>query len=136
MHPFTLQAEITRHMLNLAKQMVSSDLLESRNRLQEYPLCGDPTVFENIMRVRSMQDRMWGHELDDTLNDPWRWCAYISYCSVRWMRDPHSWTREDTDNFYDAMIETAAVCAAAAESIARQRQENGHTFYEPASENP
>jgi hypothetical protein len=132
-HKFTLRAEITRHMLNLAKQMVSGDLLESRNKLQEYPLCGDPSVFEDIMRVRSMQDRLWGHKVDDTMNDPWHWCAYISYCSVRWMRDPHKWTREDTDDFYDAMIETAAVCAAAAESIVRQRNENGRTFFEPAS---
>jgi len=31
------------------------------------------------------------------------------------------------------MIETAAICAAAAESVIRQRKENGHTFYEPAS---
>ena len=42
------------------------------------------------------------------------------------------WTREDTDDFYDAMIETAAVCAAAAESVLRQRNKNGRTFFEPA----
>jgi hypothetical protein len=33
------------------------------------------------------------------------------------------------------MIETAAICAAAAESVLRQRNKNGHTFYEPASGN-
>ena len=63
---------------------------------------------------------MWGHETDDTKNDPWRWSTYISHCAVRWMRDPHKWTREDTDDFYDAMIETAAICAAAAESVLRR----------------
>jgi hypothetical protein len=47
------------------------------------------------------------------------------------MRDPHKWTREDTDDFYDAMTETAAICAAAAESVLRQRNKNGRTFYEP-----
>ena len=133
MYPLTLQAQIMRHMLNLAKEMASGDLLESRKKLEEYPLCGDPNVFDHIMRVRAVQDRMWGHEIDDTKNDPWRWSTYISHCAVRWMRDPHKWTREDTDDFYDAMIETAAICAAAAESIVRQRNTNGRTFYEPAS---
>jgi hypothetical protein len=31
------------------------------------------------------------------------------------------------------MIETAAICAAAAESVVRQRNTNGRTFYEPGS---
>jgi len=131
MYPLTLQAAIMRHMLNVAKQMASGDLLESRKQLEEYPLCGDASVFDAIMRARAVQSRMWGHNMDDTLNDPWRWSTYISQCSVRWMRDPHKWTREDTNEFYDAMIETAAICAAAAESIIRQRKENGRTFYEP-----
>jgi len=30
MYPLTLQAQIMRHMLNLAKDMASGDLLESR----------------------------------------------------------------------------------------------------------
>ena len=72
-----------------------------------------------------------GAKIDDTKNDPWRWTTYISHCAVRWMRDPHKWTREDTDDFYDAMTETAAICAAAAESVLRQRNKNGRTFYEP-----
>jgi hypothetical protein len=75
---FTLQTEIMRHMLNLAKDMASGDLFESRKKLEEYPLPGDPIVFDHIIRVRAIQDRMWGHELDDTKNDPWRWGAYIS----------------------------------------------------------
>jgi hypothetical protein len=132
MHPLTLQSQIMRHMLNLAKDMASGDLLESRKKLEEYPLCGDPSVFDHIMRARAVQDRMWGREVDDTKNDPWRWSTYISHCAVRWLRDPHKWTREDTDDFYDAMIETAAICAAAAESVVRQRNTNGRTFYEPA----
>src|SRR4029079_13826616 len=43
------------------------------------------------------------------------------------------WKREDTDDFYNAMIETAAICAAAAESVLRQRNANGRTFYEHPS---
>ena len=46
MHPLTLRAQIMRHMLNLAKDMASSDLFESRKKLEEYPLCGDPSVFD------------------------------------------------------------------------------------------
>ena len=117
------------------KDMASGDLLESRKNLEEYPLRGDPSVFDQIMRARAVQDRMWGREVDDTKNDPWRWSTYISHCAIRWMRDPHNWTREDTDDFYDAMIETAAICAAAAESVLRQRNANGRTFYEPAPGN-
>ena len=42
MYPLTLQTEIMRHMLNLAKHMASGDLFESRQKLAEYPLRGDP----------------------------------------------------------------------------------------------
>src|SRR3974377_563977 len=42
-YPPTLQAQIMRHMLNLAKEMASGDLLESRKKLEEYPL-GDGGV--------------------------------------------------------------------------------------------
>ena len=35
MHPLTLRAQIMRHMLNLAKDMASSDLFESRKKLEE-----------------------------------------------------------------------------------------------------
>src|SRR3974377_135857 len=134
MYHLTLQAQIMRHMLNLAKEMASGDLLESRKKLEEYPL-GDPTVFDQIMRARAVQDRMWGREVDDTKNDPWRWNTYISHCAVRWMRHPHKCTREDTEDFYDAMIETAAICAAAAGSVETKRNKNGRTFYEPVSGN-
>jgi len=44
MYPFTLQTEIMRHMLNVAKHMASGDLFESRKKLEEFPLRGDPNV--------------------------------------------------------------------------------------------
>jgi hypothetical protein len=47
------------------------------------------------------------------------------------MKDPFNFTREDTDEFYDRMIQTAAIATAAAESVVRQRDMNGKTFYEP-----
>ncbi len=36
MYPLTLQAAIMRHMLNLARQLASGDLLESREKLEEW----------------------------------------------------------------------------------------------------
>jgi hypothetical protein len=47
------------------------------------------------------------------------------------MKDPFQFKREDTDELYDRMIETAAIAAAACESVLRQRDMNGKTFYEP-----
>src|SRR5215831_4980671 len=92
------------------------------------------TYDEAVMPARAAQltAKSSLSEVDDTKNDPWRWSTYISHCAIRWLRDPHKWTREDTDDFYDAMIETAAICAAAAESVVRQRNTSGRTFYEPA----
>jgi hypothetical protein len=36
----------------------------------------------------------------------------------------------DTEEFYDRMVETSAIAAAAAESVLRQRDPHGKTFYE------
>ena len=46
-------------------------------------------------------------------------------------KDPFRFKREDTNEFYDRMIETASIAAAACESVLRQRDMNGKTFYEP-----
>jgi hypothetical protein len=58
-----------------------------------------------------------GQDVDDTLNTPWMWCAYICGYATKWMKNPHRWTREDTEEFYDRMVETSAIAAAAAESV-------------------
>jgi hypothetical protein len=89
------------------------------------------TVSEDVLRERLYQDRQWGHEVDDTRNTPWMWTAYICSYATKWMKDPFKFTREDTDEFYDRMIQTAAIATAAAESVVRQRDMNGKTFYEP-----
>ena len=34
-------------------------------------------VFEDVLKERRYQDRQWGQEVDDTLNTPWMWCAYL-----------------------------------------------------------
>ena len=87
-------------------------------------------VFEDVLKERLYQDRQWGPDVDDTLNTPWMWCAYLCGYATKWMKNPHRWTREDTEEFYDRMIETSAIAAAAAESVLRQRDSRGKTFYE------
>ena len=88
-------------------------------------------VFEDVLKERRYQERQWG-DVDDTLNTPWMWCAYICSYATKWMQNPHRWTREDTEEFYDRMIQTSAIAAAAAESVLRQREAHGKTFYEGA----
>ena len=85
-------------------------------------------VFEDVLKEMLYQDRQWGPEVDDTLNTPWMWCAYLCGYATKWMKDPHRWTGEDTEEFYDRMIETSAIAAAAAESVLRQRDSRGKTF--------
>src|SRR6476659_5761059 len=87
-------------------------------------------VFEDVLKERRYQERKWGQEVDDTLNTPWMWCAYLCSYATKWMQNPHRWTREDTEEFYDRMIQTSAIAAAAAESVLRQRDAHGKTFYE------
>jgi hypothetical protein len=89
-------------------------------------------VFEDVLKERRYQERQWG-DVDDTLNTPWMWCAYICSYATKWMQNPHRWRREDTEEFYDRMIQTSAIAAAAAESVLRQREAHGRTFYEGAA---
>ena len=86
-------------------------------------------VFDDVLKERRYQEHQWG-DVDDTLNTPWMWCAYICSYATKWMQNPHRWRREDTEEFYDRMIQTSAIAAAAAESILRQRDTHGKTFYE------
>jgi hypothetical protein len=89
-------------------------------------------VFDDVLKERRYQERQWG-DVDDTLNTPWMWCAYICSYATKWMQNPHRWRREDTEEFYDRMIQTSAIAAAAAESVLRQRESHGKTFYEGAA---
>ena len=51
--------------------------------------------------------------------------------ATKWVKDPFRFKREDTHELYDRMIETAAIAAAACESVLRQRVMNGKTFHQP-----
>jgi hypothetical protein len=66
-------------------------------------------VFDDVLKERRYQDRQWGQEIDDTLNTPWMWCAYVCGYAMKWMKNPHRWTRKDTEEFYDRMIRERAL---------------------------
>ena len=104
---------------------------EGARRCGTNTLTSTKKVFEDVLTERRYQDRQWGHGVDDTKNTPWMWTAYVCSYATKWMKDPFRFKREDTNEFYDRMIETAAIAAAACESVLRQRDMNGKTFYEP-----
>ena len=80
-------------------------------------------VFEDVLEGEALLwSAIWGPNVDDNLNTPWMWCAHICSYATKWMKNPHHWTREDTEESYDRMIQTSAIAAAAAESILRQRE--------------
>src|SRR5574339_567487 len=56
-------------------------------------------VFEDVLKERRYQERKWGQDVDDTLNTPWMWCAYLCSYATKWMQNPHRWTRGDTEEF-------------------------------------
>ena len=84
-------------------------------------------VFEDVLTERRYQDRQWGHGIDDTKNTPWMWTAYVCSYATEWMKDPFRFKWEDTNEFYDRMIETAAIAAA----VCEKRPPTAATFYEP-----
>ena len=76
-------------------------------------------------------DGIWGHESDDTKNDPFLWMGVIARTSSSWMAGEYEpFSKERVDAFRAAMLDTAAVAIAAIESIDRQRENNGVTFFE------
>jgi hypothetical protein len=89
------------------------------------------TIFAEIENERSYQQDRWGNTVDDTLNTPWMWAAYVCGYATKWMKGTFlPLGRDVTDSFRACMIKTAALCIAAVESIDRQRAANGQTFYE------
>jgi hypothetical protein len=88
-------------------------------------------IFAALKQEREYQTAKWGNEADDTMNTPNDFVAYISNYSTRWFNG--GFTPYDTktvDEFRISMLKTAALAIAAIESIDRQREEAGHTFYE------
>jgi phosphoserine aminotransferase len=44
-------------------------------------------VFEDVLKERLYQERKWGQDVDDTLNTPWMWCAYLCSYATKWMQN-------------------------------------------------
>lgn len=88
-------------------------------------------IFSAINDEREYQTRKWGNEADDTMNEPNDFVSYINAYSTLWFPGGFVPYSPDTvDAFRTSMIKTAAIAVAAVESLDRQREEAGHTFYE------
>lgn len=87
-------------------------------------------LFQGIEAELSRQETKWGHKIDDTVNTPWMWTAYVANEGTRWMVGTFPpLHRSVTDRFREAMLKVAAVAIAAVMSVDRQRNLGG-TFYE------
>lgn len=94
----------------------------SRSRLHIYTEIDDERVY---------QIDKWGSESDDTRNEPNDWLAYINKYSTNWLDGQFVPYHPDvTDDFRKCMVKVAAIAVAAIESVDRQRETNGSTFYE------
>lgn len=88
-------------------------------------------IFNEIAKEREYQVGRWGNDTDDTVNEPNDFVAYMMAYSTRWFPGGFApYSPETVDAFRKSMVKTAAIAVAAIESIDRQREEAGHTFYE------
>ena len=88
-------------------------------------------IYDEIKAERDYQDKRWGHKMDDTVNTPWMWTAYVALYASKWMVGSCAPLGATTVGAFRArMVKTAAICVAAVESIDRQRAADGKTFYE------
>lgn len=76
------------------------------------------SILKEVAHERDYQDGVWGHKTDDTKITPWMWVSYVTRYSSQWMRGLFP------------PIPRKAIAVAAVESIDRQREEKGETFYE------
>ena len=91
----------------------------------------EPELIEELKAERGYQQERWGNEADDTLNTPWMWAAYIGQYATRWMVGSFLPLKTNvTDEFRKCMLKVATLAIAAVESIDRQREIDGKTFYE------
>lgn len=89
------------------------------------------SIYKEIVAERTYQKEKWGDKVDDTLNTPWMWAAYISQYATKWMAGTFLPLKADvTDAFRKSMIKVATLAIAAVESVDRQRANNERTFYE------
>jgi hypothetical protein len=90
-------------------------------------------ILEELRAERDYQVGKWGTSVDDSENTPWMWAAYIGQYATRWMVGTFMPLKPDvTDQFRKCMVKVATLAIAAIESVDRQRQNSGGTFYEDA----
>lgn len=89
------------------------------------------SVYDEIKNERVYRQGRWLNKVDDTKNTPWHWTAYIMAYATSWMCGTWAPLGENTVSaFRVSMIKIAAIAVAAVESIDRQREADGNTFYE------
>ena len=89
------------------------------------------SILTEISKEREYQENKWGNNADDTLNLPNDFVSYMSAYSTKWFPGGFlPYKPETVDAFRTSMIKSAALAVAAIESIDRQRENSGKTFYE------
>lgn len=83
-----------------------------------------------VKEERDYQIMKWGNENDDTFNTPYSWITWINITATKFACGKAQFDPRMTDVFRNSMIQVAALAVAAVESIDRQRENNGKTFYE------
>lgn len=88
-------------------------------------------ILNEINLEREYQKNKWGNAVDDTVNEPNDFIAYMNAYSTRWFPGGFSpYSPETLDAYRTSMIKTAAIAVAAVESLDRQRATNGKAFFE------
>lgn len=88
-------------------------------------------IIKEIDAERTYQDGKWGHEADDTKNQPNDWVAYIAHHSTRWFNGGFApYPAATVAEFRKQMVKTAALAVAAIESLDRQTRDEGKPFYQ------
>jgi hypothetical protein len=95
------------------------------------------SILKEIAAEREYQKERWGNNADDTLNTPNDFIAYMNAYSTRWFPGGFApYAPETVDQFRKSMLKTAAIAVAAMESVDRQREAAGRTFYETTERGP
>ncbi len=88
-------------------------------------------IFGEVNYELDYQQVKFGTTADDTKNTPNDWNSFISHFGTRWFPGGFAPYKTATvDAFRTAMVKVAALAVSAIESIDRQRETNGKTFYE------
>lgn len=88
-------------------------------------------ILKEVATERDYQEGKWGNETDDSVNTPNDFVSYVAAYSTKWFPGGFlPYNPVTVEAFRTSMVKTAALAVAAVESIDRQRETLGHTFYE------